>query len=100
MNNGTKLDREPRGEISWPDDAVMITAANAGEENRRNMQAVFRCVCRRCGRLLHADTRTVSRALEMPERMGRPIMFFCVECTVLHDPRSLDVFEDCREPVR
>lgn len=97
-NNGAKLDEPRTGGIPWPSDAVMIVASLAGTEIREHMEDVLRCWCRRCGELLHADTAVYRRAMTMPERMGRPVMFFCVECCVLHDVRPIEIIEDRRGP--
>jgi hypothetical protein len=81
----------------WPSDAVMIVAANAGEENRANMEGVHPCVCRVCSRELAADKFSVRRAEQLPQRMGRPEMFFCAACASQHDVGQVTVFEDHRE---
>jgi hypothetical protein len=79
----------------WPADAIMIVAANAFEENRANMESVVPAKCRDCGQALHADSKSIRFAEQMPVRRGRPILFFCIEC---HLNYSLDavVVEDFR----
>lgn len=74
----------------WPRDAVMIVAANAGQERREQMEAVHVCRCRDCGAVLHADTFTLRTAEQFPEvvRRGRPVMFFCLACHRSYAPPS------------
>lgn len=81
---------------SWPTDAVIIVAANRGEERREVMEAVEHVVCRHCGQELAADTATIRVVRESPHRMGRPVEFFCIPCFVLHDPRTITHFADHR----
>ena len=95
------LGAEP-GKLPWPDDAVIIVAANAGEEIRDHMEGIHPCACRRCQQALHADTRTVRHAYNLPSRRGRPVEFFCVDCVLQHDPRTIEDLHDHRphnEPI-
>lgn len=94
--SGVELDVAPDGPLPWPADAVMIVAANAGEERRENMEGVVACSCRRCGQALNADTKTVRFADQMPERRGRPVKFFCVPCAVLHNRSQIQKLVDHR----
>lgn len=94
--NGIELDDAPDGPLHWPADAVMIVAANAGEERRENMEGVVACSCRRCGQTLHADTKSIRVADQMPERRGRPVKFFCVSCAVQHDRGQIQKLVDHR----
>jgi hypothetical protein len=80
----------------WPGDAVMIVAALAGTEIREHMESVVPCDCRDCGRLLHADSRTIRAAFHLPSRRGRPVEFFCVECCMKYDAKSVNEMHDCR----
>lgn len=82
--------------LNWPADAVMIVAAYAGEERREHMEGVVACECRMCGRTLHADSYTIRFAENLPNRLGRPIRFFCSGCCVLHDGRQLNELYDHR----
>lgn len=80
----------------WPSDAVIIVAANRGDEKREAMESVVQAVCRECGELLAADSRTVRTAMNSPLRLGRPVEFFCIPCCVQHDPTSPTHFADHR----
>lgn len=95
-SSGTQLDTAPQGKLPWPSDAVMIVASVAGEEKREQMEDVHVCQCRRCDRTLHADTKTIRTAEQFPERRGRPVQFFCVECAVLHDRGDINLLVDQR----
>jgi|GEM_PF-3583671 len=95
VNAGPRLDTEA-GSIPWPDDAVIIVAANAGEEIRERMQGIHPCACRRCGQALHADTFALQFANGLPSRLGRPVQFFCVDCAVQHDRTMIDDLHDHR----
>lgn len=99
MNAGDLLDTEC-GSIPWPSDAVIVVAANAGEEIRERMQGIHPCECRRCGQALHADTYTVRCAISLPSRLGRPVEFFCVACAVQHDIKSIGDLHDHRGGAR
>lgn len=88
METGTKK--------TWPSDHVMIVAADAGSEIRANMEGVHECQCRDCGKVLHACTRTIRTAMNLPSRGNRPINFFCVECAAGYDVNSIEEFHDHR----
>lgn len=81
----------------WPSDAVMIVCAEPAAARREQMDSVHPARCRDCGCELVCDGYTVTRALAMPERRGRPIDFFCLRCAVRHDRSSIDVLEDHRQ---
>ena len=83
--------------LPWPDDAVMIVAALLGTENRSAMEAVIEAECRHCGADLAADLRTLRTAHNLPERKGRPIKYFCVDCCLLHENESLNLVIDQRD---
>lgn len=80
----------------WPNDAIMVVAANEGTEIVENMEGRVACVCRDCGQELMADTRTVRLAAEHYTALRRPIRFFCVACHAKYDLHSIDVMEDHR----
>ena len=80
----------------WPSDAVMIVAANLGEEKRECMDSVVAGTCRDCGCPLGVDSWTIARAQALPSRHGRPVLYFCVACATLYDFNSINVFEDHR----
>lgn len=81
----------------WPSDAVMIVAANDGEENRANMRGVvLHCGCRDCGQALAVDSYCIDQATHMPERLGRPVSFFCIPCATRYDANSITHFVDHR----
>lgn len=82
--------------LPWPSDAIMIVAANDGEENRAVMEAVSHVACRVCGQPLAADTRTIRVADLSPLRNGRPVLFFCVPCSQMHDLSQTTHFVDHR----
>ncbi|MBX3444234.1 MAG: hypothetical protein KF774_17665 [Planctomyces sp.] len=83
--------------LPWPADAVMIVAANAGEERRAKMEGIHRCACCHCWEILHADTAVVRHCQRSPWRDGRPIRFFCVECaTTRYDMQTIEHLEDHR----
>jgi hypothetical protein len=84
-----RLKREP-----WPSDAVMIVAADAGKENRAKMQGVHKCRCRDCSQELHADTKTLQTAEQVPERRDRPVLFFCWECYQAYDLNTINTVID------
>ena len=79
----------------WPSDAVMIVAANFGEENRKGMEAVMIVHCRDCEAKLAADAFTIRRAEQLAGSL-RPVKFFCVECSIGYDVRMAQVVEDHR----
>ncbi len=81
--------------LPWPSDAVMIVAGTAEAANRDEMDSVHPGECRRCHRAIVYDGFTYARAMEIPQRCGRPNMFFRMDCAVLHDP-NFDYFEDHR----
>lgn len=78
----------------WPNDAVMIVAAIAGEEIRKNMETPTPVMCRVCGRDLMACSYTIRFAEGLPVRRGRPIKFFCTECAAQHDPSIVTHMHD------
>jgi hypothetical protein len=81
----------------WPGDAVMIIAANAGEEDPAIMERVVPAACRDCGAALAADGRTLRRAEALPSRRGRPVLYFCVPCAVGYDVNSItELYDDRR----
>lgn len=73
----------------WPRDAVMVIAADAGAADLPKMEGIEFAECRDCGAKLHADTKTVRRAFELPARKGRPIKFFCCRCLPFYDLGSV-----------
>lgn len=84
--------------LAWPGDAVIITCAVRGTERADNMACRVAVACRLCGVPLYADARSIATATLLPERTGRPIDFFCVDCTTMHDRKSIDTLIDCRRP--
>jgi hypothetical protein len=75
----------------------MIVAAEAGMENVDQMQGVYKAKCRECHCEVHADTHTVRRCDSLPERRGRPIMFFCIECaTIVYNLATVTALYDDR----
>lgn len=82
--------------LPWPSDVIVIVAARAGREIREQMEGVVDATCRHCGGDLRADTRTLRRASELPERRGRPIEFFCIDCAVQHQRSEIDLLVDQR----
>ena len=83
----------------WPSDALMIVAANKGEENRRNMpKGVMAATCCECGQELAASVATFEIAEVHPDRHERPIRYFCIACaTDRYDFRTIQSFMDHRE---
>lgn len=81
----------------WPVDAVMIVCATPGEARREVMESAHPGRCRDCGREVVYDGRTLRRAMEMPERHGRPVLLFCVACAVARDFRTITLLEDHRK---
>lgn len=79
----------------WPRDAVMIIAANRGEEKREHMDAQVHVVCRDCGKELAADSYTIATAAGLESRRGRPIAFLCTKCLLQHDA-NVDELHDHR----
>ena len=79
----------------WPSDAVMIIAANAGQEQRDRMQGWAPARCRDCDALLMTDPYTVSMAENSPLRHGRPVKFFCLACLGNYQPPEIaqDAFQ-------
>lgn len=77
----------------WPTDAVMIVAANAGEELRENMEAALPQTCRDCGTRLMADTHTIRKAQSLPSCHGRPVKFFCIQCAMQYG-RPEEIYDD------
>jgi RNase P subunit RPR2 len=63
----------------------MLTCATRDEAKRGDMESVHRGECRHCGREIVYDGHTMRLALAMPERRGRPVLFFCVQCFRKHD---------------
>lgn len=84
----------------WPADAIIVVAANRGEEIKSQMEASVFVSCRLCGQVLATDTATIRKAKCLPERHGRPIDFFCIPCCCLHDRNSIDVLQDHRPKVQ
>jgi hypothetical protein len=64
----------------WPSDALIVIAAYRGTENAATMEGPRPCHCRDCGAELVADTRSIRRALALPQRRGRPVEFLCLFC--------------------
>lgn len=81
---------------TWPADAIMIVAANAGEEKREYMQSVVPAVCRDCGAALHADSFTIRTAEGLASRRGRPVLFFCIDCHLGYDVHTITEMHDHR----
>jgi len=77
----------------WPSDAVIIVAARAGEQ-RPGVRTPFRRRCRDCGAVVVCSHGGISAAANTPSRRGRPIAFFCPDCTVTYDRGSIDVLHD------
>lgn len=73
----------------WPKDALMIVAANKGEELRERMQEVTDASCRLCQAALAVDAATILAAQNLPSRHGRPVQFFCIPCAAEHDFKSI-----------
>ncbi len=82
----------------WPTDALMIVAANAGEENRGAMDIVVSGNCRGCGRKIAVDSRSIRVMWNHTARNGRPVKYFCIKCAVQHDVNSIDELRDNRAP--
>lgn len=81
----------------WPIDAVMIVAAVEAEFNVSQIRGVpVECECRECGAALLADSWSVARAEAMPERRGRPVRFYCIDCACKHDRTGINILEDHR----
>lgn len=97
QNEGFQLDVPGTGRLPWPGDAIMIIASLAGQENRAAMESVFAATCHMCDSDLHADTRTVRTAMQLPARRGRPVNFFCVACALKHDRKSVGLLIDQRD---
>jgi hypothetical protein len=81
----------------WPTDAVIIVASLTGNERRENMQAVVRCICRDCYRLLSADSHTIGEAAMLPSRRDRPVDFICPDCFTKYDHGSITITVDDRD---
>ena len=73
----------------WPSDAIMIIAANAGQERRENMQGWAPVHCRDCNALLMADPYSISLAENSPLRHGRPVKFLCMTCLESYLPPEI-----------
>jgi hypothetical protein len=95
-NNGTLLDTATSGPLRWPSDAIMVVAARAGTENRAQMEGIIDATCRRCSADLAGDTRTMREARKLSDRYRKPVMFFCVECCLLHARENIDLLVDQR----
>lgn len=80
----------------WPNDALMIVAAKAGEEQREHMEAVHYAECRDCGCRLAVDTKSLRDADAHPARHGRPVRFFCYPCSETYDLRMVGMLQDNR----
>lgn len=76
--------------LQWPRDAIMVVAARRGTEPRRD-QLVERTIetCRDCGVEVCVTVSTISRAASSPHRHGRPVDFFCIECCIKYDRKSV-----------
>ena len=80
----------------WPADALIVVASVAGQEKREQMESVVHKTCRDCDAVLAADSFTIRRAENHPQRYGRQVQFLCVPCSVRYDVNTVDVFEDHR----
>jgi hypothetical protein len=60
------------------------------------MESVHPGVCRDCGADVVYDGYSFRRISELPERRGRPVMFFCMRCAFGYDARTITHFEDHR----
>lgn len=78
----------------WPRDAVMVVAARARDARPELMEGVAVEQCRDCRAVLHADTFTVRTAWGMPQRVGRPVLFFCPACCAGYDRSTVGVTVD------
>lgn len=83
-------------EKDWPSDAVMVIAANFGEENRKGMEAVMIVYCRDCKAKLAADAFSIRRAEQLAGDL-RPVKFLCIECSLGYDLGMAQVVEDHRD---
>lgn len=74
----------------WPSDAIMVVAARRGTEIRRD-QMVERTIetCRDCGTDVCVTVSTINTATSSPHRHGRPVEFFCIECCIKYDRKSV-----------
>ena len=82
--------------LEWPMDAVMVVASRLGTEIRDRMVDPTIVSCRDCDTQLCADLATIRRAASHPHRHNRPVDFFCVECAVKYDPKSIAITIDDR----
>lgn len=83
---------------NWPRDAVMITAARAGEEYREPGERWKEAECRHCGCKVIASEWTYNRALNFERETGgnRPVKYFCTVCVQEFNLQEVDYIEDHR----
>jgi hypothetical protein len=87
----TSTEKQP-----WPSDAVIIVAADRGQEIRPQMSSVVYRQCRLCGQALAVDPQTIVEAIKNPLRGDRPVDFLCIRCCTQHDASSIDELHDLR----
>jgi hypothetical protein len=98
LSDRTTCDWSPSrfGLLPWPHDAVMIVCGGPDDARRDAMESVHRGHCRHCDREVVYDGYTMRHALRMPERRGRPVLLFCMQCAGKHDFSQVQKFEDHR----
>lgn len=82
---------------NWPADAVMIVAANAGQQITAHMESEVPAKCRDCKADVVADSFTIREAEQLPSRHGRPIRFFCIDCATKRNVNQITEFYDHRK---
>ncbi len=83
----------------WPHDAVMIVASPTAEVNYAGIKAdPMPGTCRDCGAEVIYDSWTFEVAENLPSRLGRPILFFCVNCCLNYDRGTITELYDHRSP--
>lgn len=78
----------------------MIVASKAGEERRENMESVLPATCRDCGTALATDSYSRRLSENHPLRAGRPVLYFCTDCCLKYDRKSIQDFQDHRDRER
>ena len=80
----------------WPTDALIIVAPSPAKAVIDASKPTVERHCRSCCCELTVREETIEHALEMDERHGRPVDFFCVSCAVEHVKGGVDVRVDMR----
>lgn len=79
----------------WPVDCVTIVAATPGTVNVRGIRGEIRDgQCADYGTRLSVDSASISMALSLPAREGRPLRTICADCCLQYDRTGVQIIDN------